>query len=381
MLNLFEMQRQLKDMKSVRFMEDAARGVTIVCYMVDDPDLWKHPLGLECRGSVFDTKTGKCLCRPFEKFFNFHEMQTDQQKAIISRIDNGSCREFTKKRDGSMITPVLLPNGKLDFKTKKSFDSDVAKLAKQYITTAAATDLRDWCIDRCEEGWTPIFEFTHPENQIVIEYGDRPTLTLLAVRNIKSGAYMPLALADSIVPIIESDAYGTYEELERAQTDLEGEEGWVLEILDTGNLSSSRVKFKTQWYNDRHRMLDLRERDVADAVIEDKIDDLRDSMLLAGADPARLDEIQKRVVAELAGLMEKSVQALKEAKEHGNSQKDVALYTSTHHKDLMPVVMALNEGNESKAERNNKKRWEQDFRYGYKLVSIVNSKFGVQDDG
>lgn len=380
MLNLHDMKRKLGAMKSVRFMEDTARGVTIVCYMVDDPELWKHPLGLECRGSVFDSKTGKCLCRPFEKFFNFHEMQTDQQKAIISRIDNGSCREFTKKRDGSMITPVLLPNGKLDFKTKKSFDSDVAKLAKQYITTAATTDLRDWCIDRCEEGWTPIFEFTHPESQIVIEYGDRPTLTLLAVRNIKSGAYMPLALADSIAPIIESDVYGTYEELERAQTDLEGEEGWVLEILDTGNLSSSRVKFKTVWYNDRHRLLDLRERDVADAVIEDKIDDLRESMVAAGADLMRLYEIQQKVVTELTSLMDVSVNLLKQAKEKDDTQKGVALFMQDGHKEFLPIVMALFAGDESKAERNNKKLWERTFREGYKLRSIVNSKFGEQNE-
>lgn len=379
MLNLLTMKEQLKDMKSVRFMEDTARGVTIVCYMVDDPELWKHPLGLECRGAVFDTNSGKCLCRPFEKFFNFHELDGERKKGIISRIDNGSVRTFTKKRDGSMITPVLLPNGELDFKTKKSFESDVAKLAKEYILTSMSADFQDWCQNLCEEGWTPIFEFTHPDSEIVIHYGKIPTLTLLAVRNIKSGAYMPLALAGSEMSLIAEDKFDEYHELEKALANVEGQEGWVLEILDTDNLSSSRVKFKTQWYNDRHRLLDLRERDVADAVIEDKIDDLRESMVAAGADIMRLYEIQQKVVSELTMLMDVSVQLLHEAKIKDNTQKGVALFMQDGHKDFLPVVMALYAGDESKAERNNKKLWERTFREGYKLRSIVNNKFGEQE--
>lgn len=380
MLNLFTMKEQLKDMKSVRFMEDTARGVTIVCYMVDDPELWKHPLGLECRGSVFDTKTGKCVCRPFEKFFNFHEMSGEQKQEIIKTINNPvAARYFTKKRDGSMITPVVLPNGELDFKTKKSFDSDVAKLAKEYIFSVVPVDFQEWCKDLCVQGYTPIFEFTHPDSEIVINYGEQPTLTLLSVRNINSGIY------DSPAPLVPSNAIETvafeeFAQLEKAQSELEGEEGWVLELVDLKSLNSSRVKFKTQWYNDRHRLLDLRERDVADAVIEDKIDDLRESMVAAGADLMRLYEIQQKVVTELTSLMDVSVNLLKQAKEKDDTQKGVALFVQDGHKEFLPIVMALFAGDESKAERNNKKLWERTFREGYKLRSIVNSKFGEQDE-
>lgn len=380
MLNLFTMKEQLKNMKSVRFMEDTARGVTIVCYMVDDPELWKHPLGLECRGSVFDTKTGKCLCRPFEKFFNFHEMSGEQKQEIIKTINSPvAARYFTKKRDGSMITPVLLPNGKLDFKTKKSFDSDVAKLAKEYIKTVP--EFTKWCKAWCTAGYTPIFEFTHPDNEIVIGYGDKPTLTLLAVRNINSGHYCPLTFDHGIeCEVISADYFESFLELENAQKEYEGEEGWVLELLDLKSLNSSRVKFKTQWYIDRHRLLDLRERDVADAVIEDKIDDLRESMVAAGADLMVLYEIQQRVVNELTGFMDIAVKLLDEAVSIDNSKKAVALFTMQHGKEFMPIIMALHEGNQSKAERNNKKLWEKHFREGYKLRSIVNSKFGDQNE-
>lgn len=378
MLNLFEMQQQLKDMKSVRFMEDTARNVTIVCYMVDDPELWKHPLGLECRGAVFDTKTGECLCRPFEKFFNFHELDSDKKKSVISRIDRGSMRQFTKKRDGSMITPVLLPSGELDFKTKKSFDSDVAKLAKKYISSNISEDFQEWCVNLCENGYTPIFEFTSLDSEIVIRYGDEPTLTLLAVRSIHSGKYLELGTLTHCIPTIACDRFDFYEELEEAQVNCEGEEGWVLEIIDTSDFSSSHVKFKTQWYNDRHRLLDLRERDVADAVIEDKIDDLRESMVAAGADLMRLYEIQQRVVTELTDLMGISNKLLDEAKSRDNTQKGVALFVIEHGKEFVPVVMALFAGDQSKAERNNKKLWERTFREGYKLRSIVNSKFGEE---
>lgn len=380
MLTLQTMKEQLKDMKSVRFMEDTARGVTIVCYMVDDPELWKHPLGLECRGSVFDTKTGKCLCRPFEKFFNFHEMRTDYQKEVIRQIDCTSTHAFTRKRDGSMISPVILPNGELDFKTKKSFDSDVAKLAKTYIRQHS--EIVEWCRNACTDGYTPIFEFTHPDSQIVISYGEEPTLTLLAVRNINSGQYVPYEIVrdSSVLSWIQVVPFGTFAQLEAAQRDFEGEEGWVLELIDPVSLNSTRVKFKTQWYIDRHRLLDLRERDVADAIIEDKIDDLRESMVAAGADIMKLYEIQQKVVAELTSLMDISVKLLDEAKRNDDSKKGVALFVVKHGSEFMPVVMALHEGNESKAERNNKKLWEKHFRKEYKLRSIVNSKFGEQDE-
>lgn len=380
MLNLFTMKEQLKDMKSVRFMEDTARGVTIVCYMVDDPELWKHPLGLECRGAVFDSKTGKCLCRPFEKFFNFHEMSGEQKQEIIREIDknNSASCKFTKKRDGSMLTPVLLPNGELDFKTKKSFDSDVAKLAKEYVATLPR--FVEWCKDWCVAGYTPIFEFTHPDSEIVISYGDKPTLTLLAVRSIATGKYCPLTFSNGVeCGVISNDHFESFNALEIAQDKFEGEEGWVLELVDLKSLNSSRVKFKTQWYNDRHRLLDLRERDVADAVIEDKIDDLRESMVAAGADLMRLYEIQQKVVTELTNLMDVSVNLLKQAKEKDDTQKGVALFVQDGHKEFLPIVMALYAGDESKAERNNKKLWERTFREGYKLRSIVNSKFGEQD--
>lgn len=380
MLNLHDMKRKLGAMKSVRFMEDAARGVTIVCYMVDDPELWKHPLGLECRGSVFDTKTGKCLCRPFEKFFNFHEMSGEQKQEIIKTINNPvAARYFTKKRDGSMITPVMLPNGELDFKTKKSFDSDVAKLAKEYITTLPR--FAEWCKDWCVAGYTPVFEFTHPDSEIVISYGDKPTLTLLAVRNINSGHYCPITFDRGVeCGVIGNDRFESFNQLEGAQADLEGEEGWVLELIDLKSLNSCRVKFKTEWYVDRHRLLDLRERDVADAVIEDKIDDLRESMVAAGADLMRLYEIQQKVVTELTSLMDVSVNLLKQAKEKDDTQKGVALFMQNGHKEFLPIVMALFAGDQSKAERNNKKLWERTFREGYKLRSIVNSKFGEQNE-
>jgi|SRR6185312_4484080 len=379
MLTLQTMKEQFKDVKSVRFMEDTVRGVTIVCYMVDDPELWKHPLGLECRGSVFDTKTGKCLCRPFEKFFNFHEMRTDYQQEIIKQINHNSSQcAFTKKRDGSMITPVMLPNGELDFKTKKSFESDVAILAKDYIKTLP--NILEWCKIVCTSGYTPIFEFTHPDSQIVIGYGDQPTLTLLAVRHINSGHYTPNFWNMPGPMDVDRNVFVCNLDLERAQRQTEGEEGWVLEWTDPVSLNSTRVKFKTQWYIDRHRLLDLRERDVADAVIEDKIDDLRESMIAAGADLETLYAVQQRVVGELVYLMDISVKLLDEAKSNDESKKGVALFAIQHGKEFMPVIMALHEGNESKAERNNKKLWEKHFRDGYKLRSIVNNKFGEQDE-
>ncbi|MFK5282445.1 hypothetical protein ACI3PL_23080, partial [Lacticaseibacillus paracasei] len=52
-------------------------------------------------------------------------------------------------------------------------------------------ELRDKLYTSCVCGFTTIFEWTAPENRIVIGY-DKTELTLLAVRNINSGQYFDL---------------------------------------------------------------------------------------------------------------------------------------------------------------------------------------------
>ena len=77
-MNIKELDH-LRDDKRIRFTEENVNGhmFFIVSYMIGDNDLWNKPLAAECRGVTFSAD-GKCVCRPFHKFFNVNENHSTQ---------------------------------------------------------------------------------------------------------------------------------------------------------------------------------------------------------------------------------------------------------------------------------------------------------------
>jgi RNA ligase len=161
---------------------------TVINYMVSMPDTFDmtgpDDLGgairRECRGIKF-YPDGTIASRVFHKFFNIGEREETQ----IHKIDLTSQHTLMDKRDGSMIHPMMV-NGYIRWMTKMGL-SDVALQAEKYInTTNNYNPFAAWCI---ESGLTPIFEYTGPNNRIVVSY-EKEELVLLAVRDNITGEYL-----------------------------------------------------------------------------------------------------------------------------------------------------------------------------------------------
>ena len=356
MINLSRFDH-LRSEKMIQFKEEVIGGldVTIVSYMVASPDLWKQSLAIECRGITFNTMTGECICRPFHKFFNIGE----NEHTLPENIPWDTLVSLLEKRDGSMITPILI-NETLYWKTKKSFYSDVAVEAasntNKFIERFSAAIIR--------RGYTPVFEYTSPTCEIVINYGSEPQFVLLAVRDMQTGAYMPYAemalLAETFnVKCIKAFPLMTYSELAEQMKTIEDFEGYVLRFDGYGMTQLN--KQKSDWYFRMHRVkTDLRERDVADMCIEETLDDVKSVITAAGLSLAPIEEIENRISLQISDVVVQ-VKLLLNAALKMDNRKDVALAYKDH--PLFGLLMNAYIGKEP----DYKKYWVRNFRDGYNL--------------
>jgi RNA ligase len=331
--------------------------VEIVTYMIGDKELWDDPAALETRGNVYDVHTGECICACFPKFFNVGERDDTQPDLVKDSIV-----EVFEKRDGSMITPVMI-NNKLYWKTKKSFCSDVANLAQSLVSETVDMFAKE-CIQR---GYTPIFEFTHPDNRIVLDYGNQPNFTLIAARNMASGDFLGWLhlehLAEEFhIPMVK--AYSkTWTELTYDIENAVGIEGYVL-VLEDGR----RVKLKTKWYMDlHHTMTELRERDVVEAVLNETVDDMKSLLTSQGKDLTPIEEIERYVAEELTTL-QKQVNYIVWSNS-GKTVKEVALEMKDH--PLFSLIMSEVRGKEA----NYVEHWRRNRLRDFSLRCVYNFNF------
>ena len=117
-----------------------------------------------CRGMVIDGK-GNILARPFQKFKNFEEHDP-------SEIDMSQDFVIYEKMDGSLIIVFYYePRMTWIVASRGSFISEQAIEAKKMIGTKT---------EKLEKHCTYLFEIIYPENRIVVDYGNRKELVLLA---------------------------------------------------------------------------------------------------------------------------------------------------------------------------------------------------------
>lgn len=353
----------LREDPRVKFKDEIVDGhsYTIVAYMIGDKDFWDDPAALETRGNAYDTETGECVCATFPKFFNVNERQDTQEHLIKDRFI-----ECFEKRDGSMVTPILTKSGSVVFKTKKSFYSDVAKLANQ----VAPKEVIDVSRELLESGITPIWEFTHPDCRIVIDYDPRENFTLLAARDLKTGRFVrhpELILNFPEVKIIKRHSM-TWGVIDQSIKNDVGIEGYVL-LLDDGR----RVKYKTHWYIAlHHTMTELRVRDIAEAVVSETLDDIKSLVASQGKDIAPLEAIEDSVSQELQHLRNEVTVAAQPF--IGSSFKDAAM--ALKGTPLFSLIMSQLRGKEP----DYIDYWKRNFLKKYSLRCVFNANFGAQDE-
>lgn len=215
---------------------------TVVDYVFVVEGTFSNAVSLECRGLKFD-RDGRILARPFHKFFNLGERQR------LEDVDWSAPHRVQAKLDGSMIHPAVI-DGEMVFMTRMGA-TDQSVQARSNVTPAVV----DLCRHLITGQVTPIFEFTSPDNRIVIPY-DRPQLTLLAARDMITGDYLAHGEIDTLAArfsVAAAPNHGTIGDAEafvaRARAEA-GIEGYVL-AFDDGH----RLKLKADAYVLRHKAL------------------------------------------------------------------------------------------------------------------------------
>lgn len=273
-------------------VQEQPNGTKVVCYMIQDEDTFKgehQSMYRECRGITFGAD-GSVVSRTLHKFKNVGEDEGTQAFNIpwdrIVRVMD--------KRDGSMITTVLLPDGTIQCKTKKTFTSAEAVAATEFLH--ADPRRVQWVRKRLEAGLTPTFEWTSPRFPIVLLY-EKDELTLLQIRENVSGRYLqewehrlgagpmaafaedcPFPMVENLIDNFTSAGKVMWSYFEQAALNTEGVEGWIAQA-DNGQM----WKIKTKWYvNLHHQVVFMRERDIAEAVLDDTTDDLKGAFAISG---------------------------------------------------------------------------------------------------
>ena len=173
-MNIQEARELVKDRKDFIIVEKD--GYTVIDYVFMCDGTFDVAGRHELRGLKFDNKTGEILARPFHKFFNIGEKEEHKD------IDWSRPHVVMPKLDGSMVHAVLVGD-EVRLMTRMGI-TDHSIRAERHLTDVLKKELLTELL--CEQ--TPIFEWTAPDNQIVLQY-EESKLTLLANRNNKTGKY------------------------------------------------------------------------------------------------------------------------------------------------------------------------------------------------
>lgn len=139
-----------------------------------------HNLAKQCRGKVINFKTREIVSYPFNKFFNLNEVEETDLDKMQSLLDDADYISVTDKKDGSAII-VTNYNGEIIVNTNGEFNNDQIKWAKKLLL-----DKYNYFYNNVPSGYTFVFELIHPENRIVLDYGDEEKLYLLAIRDLSN---------------------------------------------------------------------------------------------------------------------------------------------------------------------------------------------------
>ncbi len=317
-------------------------GYTYIDYVYVDNDSFDDPVRLECRGLLFDTETGDIIRRPLEKFHNYGE------KGTYDTLDWSEDHIVMDKRDGSMIA-AFINDGKVRFGTRAGITEHSIK-AEKHLTSRLAQELRV-CI---ETGYTPIFEWTSPENQIVLKYSS-DDIRLLAIRNRVTGEYVSWSDLQNWsfvfkIPIVDSfDIKLSQDYVFNYRQTVSGVEGYVVFFPSTG----FHIKIKTDDYSKMHRAVSFMERE--NMILPVVLDELYDDILPALDDErqAKLKDYAAAVLHEVADYVEDIEMDVSWIKTEFDTRKDQALWIQGNtDKRLWPVYFRGLDGDEVRKHLN-----------------------------
>jgi RNA ligase len=184
-----------------------------------------------CRGLVLDGQ-GEVRARPFDKFFGLGDRN-------VGPLPSEPFEVF-EKLDGSLGISYWV-DGEAAIATRGSFTSRQAVEATRVLRERYGGV-------RLERSKTYLFEIILPWNRVVVDYGEREDLVLLAVVDTASGQELPLE--ELGFPVVQRyDGIADLDALLEREEE-RNREGYVLRFA-----SGPRVKVKFEEYVRLHRLL------------------------------------------------------------------------------------------------------------------------------
>ena len=239
------------------------------------------------------------------------------------------------KHDGSMAIPIMI-NGRIFWRTKKTFFSDVAIKINNFwnltISQKERGELSSKIYKAHKNGNTLIFEFVAPDNRIVLKYGE-PKLIFLAERNITTGEYVNYSTVKSKTKNLD-EFIKTIKKIDKI-------EGFV--IYDKKNL----YKIKTDWYCRRHKVMSsLSPKFIVNSTLDQKIDDV-----IAFVKQMKMDDLSKEIESERDKIIEEfitrykfAVKCFDKIKHIKNRKIFAEKALSVEYKSFSPYLFKLYEG-------------------------------------
>lgn len=224
----------------------------------------------EMRGLTFVFNLDGTLYKKYlllDKFFNLNQVPS----TLYSEVKDLEIDNIYSKEDGSVISFIKLPNGRISAKTKMSFEADQALGAN--LVYSENSKLKSFIDFTLNNDITAIFEYVAPDNRVVLKYYERD-LILLRLRDNNTGEYLNLGdFYDKLEGISVADkinyTLGELINLAKTETDIEG---WVVQFI-----GGKMIKIKTEWYFSLHHLIteDIhRENLLIGHILDENIDDI-----------------------------------------------------------------------------------------------------------
>lgn len=275
------------------------------------------------RGLIINHTTGEIVARSFDKFFNWNPNgQYSTDAPIIS---------ITEKMDGSLGI-LYRVDGEYRMATRGAFESEQALWATDYLN-------QHYALSDLSNELTLLFEIIYPKNRVVVDYGKREDLVLLAARNRFTGDYLPFSDVEKFGEKYDFALPKTYDFadvdsiIDNATALDANHEGYVAEFAD-----GSRFKFKSLAYLKLHKLIStLTLKNVLKAMQAGTIEQILETVPDEFLDETRqwINEIEQTIAA-----IQRDTQAAFDIAPK-SSRKEFAQWVMTNHQPLRRYLFAM----------------------------------------
>lgn len=211
---------------------------------------WNLPYMKDFRGLVVNMDTYEILARPYSKFFNLDENamakwpESYENVKALEKLDGSLVIYSNPASHGEIFASSGSTNGEHANRFKEWFDTNLKPYQRKILREYGQT-------------WTLNFEYTSPENLIVVNY-DEEKMTLHGARDTKTGEDVSFEFLEKMsqeigVPLIKTYPIETKADIDNwlKENRTSNLEGLVL-MFTHADGSVTRLKVKTEQYREVH---------------------------------------------------------------------------------------------------------------------------------